>query len=127
MIELLAKNAGVAGQRLQVRSALNPLLWLTAVTTPACLYAAFAFRSETAIAIGLLILCAAPVLATIGIAVFFAVKSPEKLQSEDYQLRHETLQLVQAKAGHLAVDPTSLQAIANPAHQLPPQRNGGEQ
>jgi hypothetical protein len=48
----------------------------------------------------------------------FAIFNPEKLQSEDYQLRHESLQLIQQKSGRLQVGPASLEAIANPATPL---------
>lgn len=53
-------------------------------------------------------------LAFIGFAMF----RPEKLQSEEYQIRHETLQLIQQKAGRLTLVPTSITAIANPEQPL---------
>jgi hypothetical protein len=51
------------------------------------------------------------------------MKAPEKLQSEDYQIRHETLELIKQKGTSLEISPTSLTVIANPAH--PRLSNGG--
>ena len=45
---------------------------------------------------------------------------PEKLQSEDYQLRHEALGLIQQESGRGALDTVTVQAIANPQLPLPP-------
>jgi hypothetical protein len=45
----------------------------------------------------------------------FAIFKPEKLQSEDYQIRHESLQIIQEKGGVVPIGSTSLEAIANPS------------
>lgn len=52
---------------------------------------------------------------------------PGKLQSEDYQLHHETLQIIQQKSGQLVVDATSLTAVTNPALPALPSRGEGDQ
>ncbi len=100
------------------------MLWLTGIATPLCLGGALLVPG-TPFAWVLVALGALPILpACVGFA-YFARKHPEKLQSEDYQLRHETLQLIQAKTGYISVDPTSIAAIANPAHAaLPPGSEG---
>ena len=54
----------------------------------------------------------------------FAIFRPEKLQSEDYQIRHESLQLIQQKSGRLALAPTSIEAIANPQARLLEEKGG---
>ena len=104
-----------AGQRLRVRSALNPILWLCAIGTPICLFAASSFRDVTAIRDACLVVGLAPIAVACLAFIGFALWRPEKLQSEDYQLRHESLQLIQQKTGQIAVDPASIEAIANPA------------
>jgi hypothetical protein len=54
----------------------------------------------------------------------FAIFKPDKLQSEDYQIRHESLQIIQQKSGQMEISTTSLEAIANPAvPQLPSGRS----
>jgi len=47
--------------------------------------------------------------------MIFAIFRPDKLQSEDYQLRHESLQIIQQKSGRITIPDTSIEAIANPA------------
>ena len=112
-----------AAQRLHVRSALNPMLWLTGIATPFCFAAAYAFRFNGPILYALIIVGFVPiVMAALGFS-YFAIVEPGKLQSEDYQLRHETLQIIQQKSGHQIVDATSL-AVTNPA--LPTLPLGGE-
>jgi len=56
------------------------------------------------------------VLATILGFFYFMIFAPDKLQSEDYQIRHETLELIKQKGSSVEIEPSSLHAIANPAH-----------
>jgi hypothetical protein len=107
-----------AAHRIRVRSALNPILWLCAIATPMCFFAAYQFRSTETICVFLIVGALTPILVACLCFIGFAIFKPEKLQSEDYQIRHETLQIIQQKSGHLALDPTSLEAIANPAPKL---------
>jgi len=107
-----------AAQRVRVRSALNPMLWLSATMTPTYLYAGYAFRENTLLCTILVIAGFVPPLVTCCGFVGFAIFKPEKLQSEDYQLRHESLQIIQSKTGRVAVESASLEAIANPNQPL---------
>jgi hypothetical protein len=87
---------------------------------PICFSAAYAFRDFPFLCTVLVLLgCLPLVVACLGF-IGLAIYRPEKLQSEEYQLRHESLQLIQQKAGHLPMVPTSLTAIANPEHPLLP-------
>ena len=115
MLEAWIESTRRAAQSLRVRSALNPMLWLTAIAMPTCLAGAYLFREAPAVAAGLVFVATIPVLVTCAGFAYFATQSPEKLQSEDYQIRHESLQLIQAKSGAIVVDTTSIAAIANPA------------
>lgn len=58
-----------------------------------------------------------PVTITCVLAVYFAVFRPEKLQSEEYQIRHEALELIKEKGSRVEISPASLEVIANPVHQ----------
>jgi hypothetical protein len=123
MFDSLIRSAHTAARSLRVRSALNPMLWLTGIVTPICFPAAYVFRFMPTLCCILVGLGALPVLVTCAGFVFFAVKNPAKLQSEDYQIRHESLQLIQSKGGHIPLDSASITAIANPAAPaLPPVR-----
>lgn len=97
-----------------MRSALNPMLWLTVFGSPPCFGAAYAFREHPVVMAILIAVGVAPiVVACVGFA-YFALTKPEALQSEDYQLRHEALQMIQQQTGHGVIDPASVTAIANP-------------
>jgi hypothetical protein len=67
---------------------------------------------------------AAPVLGAIIGFMYFMVAAPEKLQSEDYQIRHETLELIKQKGTSVEISPSSLDVIANPVR---PPISKGEQ
>jgi membrane protein implicated in regulation of membrane protease activity len=113
-----------AAHRLHVRSALNPVLWLTAIATPVCFTAAYLFRFNGPILWALIVAGFLPIMAVVLGFCYFAIVEPGKLQSEDYQLRHETLQIIQQKSGQLIVETASLTAVANPS--LPALPLGGE-
>lgn len=70
----------------KVDNALNPLLWLTAVVTPVSAVLA-AFVANPALATAFLFLAAIPV-ALVALAYFlFLFRDPDRLQSEEYQLK----------------------------------------
>ena len=51
----------------------------------------------------------------------------DKLQSEDYQIRKQSLELIQQKGDALPISSTSIQAITNPIYDsLSPSDNGDE-
>jgi len=113
--EVLKHLAQDASARLRVRSALNPLLWLCGIVSPTCF--AFGLYFTGAIQIWLVLAGIVPILFTCFVASYFTVKKPEKLQSEDYQLRKQALELIQQKGTRFSIEAASVEAIANP--QLP--------
>jgi hypothetical protein len=48
-------------------------------------------------------------------AIYFSIFRPEKLQSEDYQLKNSAIELIRQKGASVAVIPSSLEAITNPS------------
>lgn len=84
-------SAGNAVARIEQRSAMNPMLWLTGILVPSFLIAAYYFREQTEI----FHLCVYAALSVAGIAVFVYVYllffKPEKLQSEDFQLKQTAI------------------------------------
>ncbi len=123
--EKFAHLAQSAGARLVVRSALNPLLWLCGVVCPLFWAAAFLLRGDPFIARFLTIVSAAPVLKTCGVATYFAVRKPERLQSEDYQIRQQTLQMLREKGRRAVPDASLLARIMKPSER-PPNHGGDE-
>lgn len=117
MNELIAKiteSTHRAAFKLNVKSALNPVLWLCAIVLPVCFLFAWVFKDISIIRTLLIIVGIAPVVVACFAYIGFAIFCPDKLQSEDYQLRHETLQLIQQKSGRISIPPTSIEAITNP-------------
>jgi hypothetical protein len=117
------KRAQDAAHKLVVKSALNPLLWLNAISVPTLIVSALLFdRSE-----GLRHFCSSLVyvavaipIGTLCVAIGFAIFKPDKLQSEEYQLKQQALVILeQMGVAPLLVDPQNIVAIANPAAQQP--------
>ena len=122
----LGHQAMVAAQRLHVRSALNPILWLCAISMPMSLAGAYVFRDVEVVRNWLIAGALTPIaVACLGFAGF-AVFKPDKLQSEEYQIRHESLLIIQEKAGQLVLDPASIEGIANPSRPALPAGRGNE-
>jgi hypothetical protein len=113
-LERIAASAHSAATHLRVKSALNPMLWLCAIVSLPCFSLSYFAHGIEPLATWLIYMGALPIFATIIGFLFFMIKSPEKLQSEDYQIRHETLELIRQKGTDLQIAPSSLHVIANP-------------
>lgn len=109
--EILASRITEAGGRLKVRSALNPALWLCAVVAGPAL-AALVFGPNPPSWLGWLI--AAPVsIACIGY-LYLLVYDRDKLQSEEYQIRKKTLELIEHKGMSGPMTVQAIEAIVTP-------------
>lgn len=113
-----------AASRLIVRSALNPLLWLCGVVGIPCFVLAGMFREDRFLMGAFVLAGFVPLVVTSFIALRFAMRSPEKLQSEDYQLRQQSLQILQTATGGEIIDAQAVIAIANPALPALPAATG---
>ena len=95
--EQITRRMGDVGGRLRVKSALNPVLWLCAVVTvPAIGFASYANEGSWLVVCLVVIAFLPLVYAGIGFVVFL-LRDPDKLQSEDYQIRMRTLELIAEK------------------------------
>ena len=117
---LLLSKVQSAAASLRVRSALNPALWLCALITLPCFVIAYFADSAQPITTTLLCLGASPIAATIIGFFYFMIFAPEKLQSEDYQIRHETPEFIKQKGLSVEIEPTSLAIITNAIQPAPP-------
>ncbi len=113
-----------SANRVYVRNVLNPLLWLCGIGCPLLFLTAREFRDVpwirgTAFIIGVLLL-----LVTIAAFIYFAIRDPDRLQSEEYSLQIKRLQMMmQGKTEPILIDATSSPASANP---VPPALKPGE-
>ncbi|EKO3475611.1 hypothetical protein K6U56_01540 [Vibrio furnissii] len=108
----IAHKAIEAGGRLRVKSALNPILWLCAiVTVPGLGYLIF---TEKEVPLLMQIFIFSPVFSAILGFIFLLFFDRDKLQSEDYQIRKRTLELVQEKGDSFPVIARTLEVVTNP-------------
>ncbi|HCJ7736025.1 TPA: hypothetical protein NV433_004448 [Citrobacter freundii] len=117
MFEQFGRLSQSAVKNLHIKSALNPILWLCAIAIPMLAWVAIYFSKTPfyLVVYIMVFLISVLVLVACGVFIYFAVKKPEKLQSEDYQLRHESIQWMQQKGGDLSFTPASVEQIINPA------------
>ena len=96
--EQLTKNSTRGAERLQVRTVLNPILWLVLFVSIPCLSSAYFFRDFPAVLAFLLFLVFLPVAVAIWAFCYCLVYRPEDLRSEEHLKWHHTLQLVSDKS-----------------------------
>lgn len=109
--EAISQRILETGGRLRVRSALNPVLWLCAIIIAPGLY--FATQTDEPPK-WLIVLIFLPVGTAIAGFLFLLVFDRDKLQSEDYQIRKRSLELIQEKGQSFSIDATSIEKISNP-------------
>lgn len=88
------RGAQHAAMKLNVRSALNPFLWLCGTMGPLLFFFAWLFAQSEPLrpfCPYLVILGMTLIAVTLMVAVGFARYSPARLQSENYQLRDKAL------------------------------------
>lgn len=108
--------ASAAGGSLKVRSALNPLLWLCAiVSVPSMTVAGF---TSSPAAWWLIFGAVAPVAVALLCYMILMFRDPDKLQSEEYQIQKQTLQLAGQKNWDFLAEPSlPIAAPARSVHQ----------
>jgi len=93
---ILATKVIEAGGKLSVKSALNPMLWLCAIVSiPSLIIAIIGFGKETPS--WLIFLIIGPVAIALLGFLFLLIFDRDKLQSEEYQLKKRSLELIQEK------------------------------
>jgi hypothetical protein len=110
--EALSSRLLEAGSRLRVRSALNPILWLAGIVSVPAIIAAARYPGPAPA--WLIVLAYLPVCAAVIGFLYLLIFDRDKLQSEDYQLRKRSLDLIQQKGDAFPLEPTSVNAITNP-------------
>jgi len=119
-LERIVSSSQSAASKLLVKSALNPMLWLCGIISTFCYGMAYFARGIEPLATVLVYVGSAPIVATIIGFFYFMIFAPEKLQSEEYQIRHETLEFIRQKGSSIEISPSSLEAITNPGNPITP-------
>lgn len=91
-----------------------PFLWACPIVAVIFIAAAYLFRSDHTICLVFAIASVSPVALFCIVGLFLAFFKSERLQSEEWQLRQQSLQIIQEKGGTIKMDPASLQSIAAP-------------
>jgi general stress protein CsbA len=110
--EKLTQRVVEAGGKLSVKSALNPALWLCAIVSAPAIVASLSLGTNPPVWL-ITIACLPVVAATVGF-LFLLLFDRDKLQSEDYQIRKQSLELIQEKGQEFAVNAASIELISNP-------------
>ena len=109
----IAQKVVEAGGRLRVKSALNPILWLCAIITIPGM--GYMLITEKEIPLFIQVIITLPVLTAVLGFAYLLFFDRDKLQSEDYQIRKRTLDLVQEKGDEFPTIARTLEVITNPA------------
>jgi hypothetical protein len=104
-------------------SAMTPMIYVCLITVVPSFVCAYCFRDDPYVKYPLICLAFLVVVVTCAMYIYWAFASPDRLQSEDYQIRQETLQMISKKGGKIVIDPVSLGAIANPPVSLTEKRS----
>ena len=100
--------------RVRVKSVLNSLLWLSGIS----LSAIVALLIGNAPPTWLLVVLVAPIPVTMLHYIYFVITDPDRLQSEEYLIQRQSLELMEEKGDSFPIAPSSIAAIANPDRRI---------
>jgi hypothetical protein len=110
IFENLHELTSGAIKELKVKSALNPILWMIGITSLPFIVACF-LSTILFLKIFFAIMSAVPVFVGCVIFVYFALKQPEKLQSEEFQVRNQALSFIKEKTPTVVFHPDSIERV----------------
>ena len=98
-------------ERVAVKNALNPVLWVCGlISAPASI--ALPFTSSPSWVH--VLLAVGPVAVALFAFLYFMFRDPDRLQSESFQLRKQALELIEEKGSLAVIDATTIEVISNP-------------
>ncbi|HEY6256097.1 MAG TPA: hypothetical protein VIY51_09925 [Xanthobacteraceae bacterium] len=93
-IEEITRIGASRLERIRVRNALNPMLWLAVAAPIIFLPAAWYFHDYVPILWVLVTVASLPTIVAIAAYMILLFRSPDRLQSEEYQLRQRELRMI---------------------------------
>lgn len=124
MLRYIGQTLSEIAGKIRVRSALNPVLWLCAIIVIPGIW--IASQQEEGAPAWMVVLIFIPVSIAVFAYLFLLFFDRDKLQSEEYQIRKQSLELIQEKGNRFPVDAPSIEAIANPERpSAKPKSSGG--
>ncbi len=112
MFDRLAAKSQSSVEKVTVKNVMNPLLWICGLVSLPSLGVIFWSEGKESWVVDFLAL--APPTASILFYAFFALRSPDRLQSEGYQLKKQVIELIEEKGAIGPIDVRGLQVISNP-------------
>lgn len=110
--------AGNAAEKIRQDSALNPALWLCGIVMPIGLAGAYLFGGILQAVFA--IVAVLPVIVACGGFVYLLLNDPDRLQSEDYQIKHETISTIITKGIEGDWSEAAVTEMIGTIHQLRP-------
>lgn len=102
-----------------VKSALNPILWLSAISTPIFIIAGFLCGKDESFRGLFFYASLVPFSVALIAYVGFALLNADRLHSEEFQLKRETLKTIQQNTKNKLMDPQLMEGVSNPLATLP--------
>ena len=96
-LDELVRSATSRAGIVRIRNVLNPILWLCAVTTPSCFLFAYILGSDAILRYALAGLGSLPVGVGLFSYIYFMLRAPNRLQSEEFVLRQQELTIIERK------------------------------
>ena len=91
------RSVTLRAEAIRVRNAFNPILWGCAVATPTCFLFSAILREDPVLRYGFAVVGALPVLTLVGAYLYFMLRDPDRLQSEEFITRQQELVLLERK------------------------------
>lgn len=113
-LDFLAQSSKSVATRHSTKSAMGPMILICLIFTPSCVFGAYMLREDAFLRNLFGVASVVPGIVACAMYVYFAIWKTSRLQSENYQIRQEILQMVSKKGSKIELVPLSLPAIANP-------------
>ena len=111
MLDRFGARSQSSVEKVTVKNVMNPLLWVCGLVSLPCL-GVIAYAEKVSWVVNCLAL--APVGTLLVSYVYFALRTPDRLQSESYQLRKQALELIEEKGSLAVIDARRIEVISNP-------------
>jgi hypothetical protein len=96
-VDEVIKSAISRAAVVRVQNALNPLLWILAISVPICWVAAYVFRDDPLLKYSFSALGALPIIGSIVAYFLYFFLDRDRLQSEEFILKQRELSIIERK------------------------------
>lgn len=112
MSEILQSLSSAIG-RIRVKSVVDNFIRFILILVAFIIVAAF-LNIEKWLLVFLIVMLALSVITMLFVFIYFSIKNPDYLRSEDYHLRKQSMEILGDKENYLPIDAKEIRGIANP-------------